>query len=84
MVKRPELAVGHSLMKMVGLIYKIGDTMPGKDKANISRHLQESINSGFTDYLSTCLNAKVCQINFQIQRQDQLNNLIGMQKLLQE
>lgn len=67
MIATPVLVVGHGVMKMVGLIYKLGETLQGKDKVNF-KNFQEAIKIGFADYLTTCLDATDNQINIQLQR----------------
>ena len=53
-IATPVLVVGHGLMKMVGLIQKLGETLQGKERVNYKNFL-EAIKTGFSDYLTTCL-----------------------------
>lgn len=75
-IATPFLVVGHGLKKMVGLIQKLGETIQGKDKVTFKNFIT-NIKIGFADYLTTSMNASDNQINIQLQRQDQLINIIG-------
>lgn len=73
----PVLVVGHGLLKMVGLIKKLGQQMQGKDRINYKNFI-ENIKVAFAEYLTTSLMSSDNQINIQLQRQDQLINIIGL------
>ena len=73
------LLIVHGVANIGSLVKKVVDAVKGRDRveqANLLKNLKQSFN----EYIETCLNTCDNQITIQLARQDQLINIIGLQR----
>lgn len=77
------LIVVHGVAQIGPLVKKVVDAVKGRDRVE-QANLLKNVKQSFNEYIKTCLNTCDNQITIQLARQDQLINIIGLQKQLKE